>query len=65
MARKTHAFQQPFHVDLGIVAEHGRAVLLTTAVEQYVVCRNAHSKPFIWTATARDIAQEVIRATAG
>lgn len=35
---------------------------LTTAIEQYVAHHNANPKPFIWTATARDILQKVIRA---
>ena len=35
---------------------------LTKAIEQYVAVHNANPKPFIWTATARDILQKVIRA---
>jgi hypothetical protein len=35
---------------------------LTAAIEQYVAHHNANPKPFIWTATARDIQQKVIRA---
>ena len=35
---------------------------LTTAIEQYVAHHNANPKPFIWTSTARDILQKVIRA---
>lgn len=35
---------------------------LTTAIEQYVANHNENPKPFIWTATARDILQKVIRA---
>jgi transposase len=35
---------------------------LTAAIEQYVAHHNANPKPFIWTATARDILQKVIRA---
>jgi hypothetical protein len=35
---------------------------LTAAIEQYVAHHNANPKPFIWTATACDILQKVIRA---
>ncbi len=35
---------------------------LTKAIEHYVAVHNANPKPFIWTATARDILQKVIRA---
>lgn len=35
---------------------------LTSAIEQYIAQHNANPKPFIWTATARDILQKVIRA---
>ena len=35
---------------------------LTAAIDQYVVHHNANPKPFIWTASARDILQKVIRA---
>jgi hypothetical protein len=35
---------------------------LTAAIEQSVVHHNANPKPFIWTATARDILQKIIRA---
>jgi transposase len=35
---------------------------LTAAIEQYVVHHNTNPKPFIWTASARDILQKVIRA---
>ena len=35
---------------------------LVTAIEEYVAHHNAKPKPFIWTASARDILQKVIRA---
>lgn len=35
---------------------------LTTAIEQYVANHIANPKPFIWTASARDILQKAIRA---
>ena len=35
---------------------------LITAIEEYVAHHNAKPKPFIWTASARDILQKVIRA---
>jgi hypothetical protein len=39
-----------------------QAIELTAAIEQHVAHHNANPKPFIWTATARDILQKVIRA---
>ena len=35
---------------------------LTTAINEYIAHHNKHPKPFIWTKTARDILQKVIRA---
>jgi len=35
---------------------------LVTAIAEYVTHHNANPKPFIWTKTARDILQKVIRA---
>lgn len=37
---------------------------LTSAIDQYIVNHNNNPKPFIWTASARDILQKVIRANA-
>lgn len=37
---------------------------LTSAIDQYIVNHNTNPKPFIWTASARDILQKVIRANA-
>ena len=38
------------------------ARLLEAAIEEYVAHHNTNPKPFIWTKTARDILQKVIRA---
>jgi hypothetical protein len=35
---------------------------LTTAIDEYVTHHNLNPKPFIWTKSARDILQKVIRA---
>ena len=35
---------------------------LETAIDEYVAHHNVHPKPFIWTKSARDILQKVIRA---
>jgi transposase len=35
---------------------------LVTAIDQYIANHNQHPKPFIWTKSARDILQKVIRA---
>jgi hypothetical protein len=35
---------------------------LVTAIDEYVAHHNASPKPFIWTKSARDILQKVIRA---
>ena len=35
---------------------------LVTAIDEYVAHHNSKLKPFIWTASARDILQKVIRA---
>ena len=35
---------------------------LTTAIDEYVAYHNINPKPFIWTKSARDILQKVIRA---
>ena len=35
---------------------------LTAAIKEYVAYHNTNPKPFIWTASARDILQKVIRA---
>ena len=35
---------------------------LTRAIEEYIAKHNAQPKPFIWTKTAQDILQKVIRA---
>jgi hypothetical protein len=35
---------------------------LTTAIDESIAHHNANPKPFIWTASARDILQKVIRA---
>lgn len=35
---------------------------LVTAINEYVAHHNTHPKPFIWTKSARDILQKVIRA---
>ena len=35
---------------------------LTTAINEYIAHHNKDPKPFIWTKTARDILQKVIRA---
>ena len=37
---------------------------LVTAIDEYVVHHNTDPKPFIWTKSARDILQKVIRANA-
>ncbi len=37
---------------------------LVAAINEYVARHNINPKPFIWTKTARDILQEVIRANA-
>ena len=37
---------------------------LVTAIDEYVAHHNIDSKPFIWTKSARDILQKVIRANA-
>lgn len=34
---------------------------MVTAIEQYVAHHNTDPKPFIWTKSARDILQKVIR----
>ena len=36
---------------------------LVTAIDEYVAHHNANPKPFIWTKSARDILQKVIRAS--
>ena len=36
--------------------------LLVTAIDEYIAHHNTNPKPFIWTKTARDILQKVIRA---
>jgi hypothetical protein len=74
------ALQHPLHPDLGVVAEHGGAILsrhhtdrrrrgvftsvaeLESAIDEYVAHHNTNPKPFIWTKSARDILQKVIRA---
>ena len=35
---------------------------LEAAIDEYVAHHNANPKPFIWTRSARDILQKVIRA---
>ena len=35
---------------------------LVTAIDEYVAHHNTEPKPFIWTKSARDILQKVIRA---
>jgi len=35
---------------------------LIEAIDQYIAHRNTNPKPFIWTKSARDLLQEVIRA---
>ena len=35
---------------------------LVTAIDKYVAHHNTNPKPFIWTRSARDILQKVIRA---
>ena len=35
---------------------------LIVAIDAYIAHHNANPKPFIWTTSARDILQEVIRA---
>lgn len=35
---------------------------LVTATDEYVAHHNVDSKPFVWTKSARDILQKVIRA---
>ena len=37
---------------------------LVTAIDEYVAHHNTDPKPFIWTKSARDILQRVIRANA-
>jgi hypothetical protein len=37
---------------------------LVGAIEQYIVEHNANPKPFIWTKSARESRQKVIRANA-
>ncbi len=37
---------------------------LTTAIEQYVNSHNDNPKPFVWSKSARDILQKVMRARA-
>ena len=37
---------------------------LVTAIDDYVAHHNTDPKPFIWTKSARDILQKVIRANA-
>ncbi len=38
---------------------------LVAAIDAYIAHHNTHPKPFIWTASARDILQKVIRANRG
>ena len=35
---------------------------LVNAIDEYIVHHNTNPKPFIWTKSARDILQKVIRA---
>ncbi len=35
---------------------------LVSAIDECVACHNVKPKPFVWTKTARDILQKVIRA---
>ena len=35
---------------------------LVTAIDEYIAHHNTHPKPFIWTKSARDMLQKVIRA---
>ncbi len=35
---------------------------LVTAIDEYIARHNTNPKPFIWTKSARDILQKVIRA---
>lgn len=35
---------------------------LITTIDEYIAHHNTHPKPFIWTKSARDILQKVIRA---
>jgi len=37
---------------------------LVSAIDKYMAHHNTNPKPFIWTKTARDILQKVIRANA-
>ena len=37
---------------------------LVTAIDEYVAHHNTDPKPFIWTKSARDMLQKVIRANA-
>ena len=38
---------------------------LEAAIDEYVAHHNTDPKPFIWTKSARDILQKVIRANSG
>ena len=81
VAGQASALQHALHAHLGVVAEHGRALLprhhrpsacaaacftsvpeLIAAIEEYIAHHNNNPKPFIWTKSARDILQKVIRA---
>ena len=52
----------------GYLAEHLRRGVFTSvpelvsAIDEYIVHHNTNPKPFIWTKSARDILQKVIRA---
>jgi len=35
---------------------------LVTAIDEYIAHHNTHPKPFIWTKSARDMLQKIIRA---
>ncbi len=81
MAGEAFSISHALHADLGVLAEHGRAVLsrhlgespapwrvhqmspeLVNAIDEYIAHHNTNPKPFIWTKSARDILQKVIRA---
>ena len=47
-----------------VTRRHASVPELVAAIDEYVAHHNTNPKPFIWTKSARDILQEVIRANA-
>jgi hypothetical protein len=52
MVIQAFALRHAFHADFRLVA----------AIDEYIAHHNTKPKPFIWTKSARDILQKVIRA---